>query len=141
MTVDDNGYNGLQAFRRMWRGALRALTSSPSNAPAESGWQWVPKEPPMEPQCCGGKSNCDVLEYCAARVSAESGWQRVAYEWADMAARAMQGVRNIRDKVYTPEAVLDALDDNLERCESLQASVKASAAPQAVQAGGEGGAS
>ncbi|PLC06358.1 hypothetical protein CY658_04815 [Variovorax sp. RO1] len=37
MTVDDNGYNGLQAFRRMWRGAIRALA-----APTQAGKTTAP---------------------------------------------------------------------------------------------------
>lgn len=46
MTVDSNGYNGLQAFRRMWRGAIRALAATPAPEAAQE------KPAPMTREWC-----------------------------------------------------------------------------------------
>lgn len=94
-----------------------ALASSPSSAPAESGWQWVPKRTVAEAAAFRWLIENRISED-------ENGWMRLTFNTPRQGKdhpRAAYWVA--RDIAYDAGVDLDEPD-----------------APQAVQAGGEGGA-
>lgn len=68
--------DNMRAMAEVWNKA-RSAPAPVAHRPAVP-WIGDPQEPPIEPQCCGGKPDCDVLDYCAGKSESEAfkEWRR-----------------------------------------------------------------
>ncbi|WP_418122296.1 hypothetical protein [Variovorax sp. 160MFSha2.1] len=138
-----------------------ALASSPSSAPAESGWQWVSiiresvrrAEASHSAMSYGDEKSGAVSDYtrgwgdclvifkqAASRLPAESAWQWVPKELTPAMIEAAMQVKRERLKEALQQ-IRAGKDETEARTPVIKGEWDAmlAVAPQAVQAGGEGG--
>jgi len=152
---DPNGANALLAK------IDELLASSPSSAPAESGWQWVSiiresvrrAEASHSAMSYGDEKSGAVSDYtrgwgdclvifkqAASRLPAESAWQWVPKELTPAMIEAAMQVKRERLKEALQQ-IRAGKDETEARTPVIKGEWDAmlAVAPQAVQAGGEGG--
>ena len=52
-------------------------------------------------------------------------WKHAANEWADATCHALQGLRNIRDGISTPEEVIALVEADMQHCHETDAQMNA----------------
>jgi len=156
-------HNPLEGYKgsTLWHRVESALASLPSSAPAESGWQWVSiiresvrrAEASHSAMSYGDEKSGAVSDYtrgwgdclvifkqAASRLPAESAWQWVPKELTPAMIEAAMQVKRERLKEALQQ-IRAGKDETEARTPVIKGEWDAmlAVAPQAVQAGGEGG--